>query len=139
LIGRYKLAHHSGGVGLFAEVRVNLTDGPTRLIEVAPGAFDWLKEVYGPNAWEWPVCDDFRASAVGAAEFALAHLVTPRPSVRVRIELIRAAPADTTPDCVAFATCHAVWNALQDTGTAPIRIEGGQILFDGAPLGQKTQ
>ena len=52
----------------------------------------------------------------------------------VSVELIRAAPADTTPECVAFATCWAVWDALGDPGAVPVQIEGGQILFDGRPL-----
>lgn len=139
LIGHYRLARHSGGFGLFAEVHVDVADHATRLVEVAPTAFDWLKEDYGPGAWEWSVCDEFRASAVWAAGFALEHLATARSGMRARVELIRAAPADTTPDCIAFAACHAVWNALQDLGAARVTLEGRQILFDGVPFAQNEK
>lgn len=130
-IGHYKLAQQSGGLGLFAEVRVTLSERSHAATVVADSAFAWLKEDYGPDAWEWAECDEFRSAAVRAADFALEHAVTPAPKVGVTIELIRAAPADTTAACVAYATCFAVWDALDDPGDGSVQLLGGDVFFAG--------
>jgi hypothetical protein len=136
--GHYKLAKQSGGLGFFAEVRVTLSDRPNAGIAVADSAFAWLKEDYRANAWEWAECDAFRAGAIRGANFALDHALTPAPMVGVTIELIRAAPADTTAACVAYATCFAVWDALNDSGDGLVQILGRDIFFAGRRLVPRT-
>ena len=129
--GHYKLARQSGGIGLFAEVWVTISDQASSRPAVADGAFDWLKEVYGADAREWP---PFRLAALRGAEFALAHAATPPLKASVTIETIRTAPADTTAACVAYAACRAVWDALGDPGDGSVQILGRDIFFVGRRL-----
>ena len=131
--GRYQLARQTGGRGFYAVVSVEVrdsTDGP--VAEVSPNAFAWLKDVYGPDAWEWPVCDDYRTSALRGVRFALANTVQPvdAGTVAVVVTDIHARPADSCPDSVAFAACHATWQALAVTGRNEPRIVGRKIVFD---------
>ena len=131
--GRHKFFRQSGGRGFYADVTVvarSTTAGP--LVEVGRDVFAWLKEDYGPDAWEWTACDDFRAAAVRGARFAITHTQQPiDPSaIAVVITQIHAAPADTCPDSVAFATCHATWQALGIAGSNEPRLNGSEIVFD---------
>lgn len=131
--GRYRLTRQTGGRGFYADVTVEVTrvaDGSR--VAVGPTAFAWLKEVYGPDAWEWPVCDDYRAGAIRGARFALAHASPPvdASTLSVVVVEIRAVVVDTCPDSVAFAVCHATWQALGCTGGAEPRIVGAHIVFD---------
>jgi hypothetical protein len=94
-------------------VAVNPAEG-TPQVEVSPDAFAWLKEDYGPGAWEWAVCDDYRAGAVSGSEYALSNIEGSGapPPVRVVITRIRAHPAQSSPRDVFIAACCAVWKAL---------------------------
>ncbi len=104
----------------YAEVTATAEFGGGRSITVSPTAFAWLKDVYGPDAWEWPVCEAYRAAAISGAGFALRHIAGRDgiPEARVVIDRIHAAPADTTPDDVAYAAVFAVWQALGVEGSS---------------------
>lgn len=123
---------------MFAEVCVTISEEASSRTVVADGAFGWLKEAYGADEWEWPLCDAFRVAAVRGAEFALAHTATRPPTVSVTIETIRASPADTTAACVAYAACRAVWDALEDFGDGSVQIVGRDIFFAGRRLAPTT-
>ncbi|CAN5583459.1 hypothetical protein BH09VER1_BH09VER1_40250 [soil metagenome] len=130
--GRYKLVRQTGGRGFYADVTIEAkqeTDGP--LLEISASAFAWLKDVYGPDAWEWPVCDEYRKSAIRGVRYALAHSVpVVDPSrLAITVAVIHASPADTCPDSVALAACFATWNALGIRGSQEPRIVGGKIVF----------
>ncbi len=116
--GHYYLAKQSGGIGQLAEVSVETrpTDDSTS-IAVSPEAFGWLKELYGPNAWEWSVCDDYRDAAIAGCRYAIANRKNEDSTpLDIRISKIKGHPAHTTWEAVAFAACFAVWNALADEG-----------------------
>ena len=113
--GEYKLARHLGGRMHYARVKVEVTL-KAQGITIADSAFAWLKDVYGPDAWEWRDCDDMRDSARAGAAHALENLVRPAPLVGVVVTEIHASSIDTSCADVAFATCFAVWEALGDHG-----------------------
>jgi len=117
----FKLARQLGGFGHYAEVRVVIAAAPVTTIELAPEAFVWLKEEYGPGAWEWSLCDDYRKGAFSGCEHALRNLDGEGTcsSVQVVVSRIRAHPAHTTAQDVAFAACHATWKALGVEGRNP--------------------
>lgn len=130
----YHLRFQSGHVAHFARVTLDVvstndaTDGSGR-VWVDAQAFDWLKAVYGPNAWRWSVCDDWEMSACQAAHMILsAH----PGEWDVCIRVIEGRPADTTSKSVAFAVCMALRDAL---GLSPAQypmLQGGGLVFDPA-------
>jgi len=95
-------------------VTVRIDAAPETNIEVAPGAFAWLKEEYGPDAWEWSICDDYRAGALSGCRHALANIETIATcsACHVVISRIHAHPAHSSAKDVAFAACQATWQAL---------------------------
>jgi hypothetical protein len=120
--GKYSLRKHSGGVMHFAVVLVSLEEtenGP--MVELGGNEFAWLKDEYGPDAWEWGCCDQFRAGALRGARYALDHVAdrTGFESLLVSITTIHATVVDTTESDVAYAACHATWDALGQTGVDP--------------------
>lgn len=130
--GRFKLARQSGGIGLYADVTVLVSEiGQGPEIEFSGSEFAWLKDVYGPDAFEWACCHEFRRGAVAGASYAVEHLSDSLDGNRLRvvIEKIHAAPADTNERCVAYATCFAIWNALGLEGTQKPEIRGREIYF----------
>lgn len=128
----YRLASQHAGVGHFAEVTVRVADSASGGFElrISPLVFDWLKELYGPNAWEWAVCDEFRGGAARGVAYALQHTRT-TVNWRLAIEVvrIRARPPDTTADDVALATCFATWQACGLEPAMTPRLEGGVVVF----------
>jgi hypothetical protein len=117
----FKFAKVIRGVVHYAEVSVIINEAAATRIEVAPDAFAWLKEDYGPNAWEWPVCSEYCAGAVSGCQYALANLPgdSSSPSVQIVIARIHARPVDTSPRDVAHAACCAVWKASNVEGGVP--------------------
>jgi len=117
----YKLTKIVGGRSHYAEVTATAEFGGGYSLSVSPAAFAWLKDVYGPDAWEWPVCEAYRAAAESGAGYALRHIAGRDgiPETRVVIDRIRAVVAETSPDDVAYAAVFAVWQALG--------VEGGQL------------
>jgi hypothetical protein len=113
--GEYKLAGQIDGRGHYARVKVVVTIGAAGL-RTSDSVFAWLKEVYGPDAWEWRDCDEMRDGAIAGAAYAIANRVRSDDLVHVEVTQIHAMPADTTRSDVAFAACMAVWKALQDPG-----------------------
>jgi len=129
--GHYKLLRQTSKTSFYAEVFVTVTPHPELAVGVSETAFAWLKDVYGPDAWEWSICDAYRSAARLAAKFAITHLAQTNGPFHVSVDVIRARPADTMPDSVALAVCKAIWAALDDPGTVQVHIEESAILFDG--------
>jgi len=113
--GEYKLIRQVGGRGHYARVKVDVLPGENG-VTIADTAFAWLKEVYGPDAWEWRDCDDMRDGARAGATYALRNRAAVRPSEHVLVTEIHARPVDTSRADVALATCRAVWVALGEPG-----------------------
>lgn len=115
----YKLAEVVGGRCHYAEVTATAEFGGGYSITVSLAAFAWLKDVYGPHAWEWPECEAYRAAAISGVGFALRHIAGRDgiPEARVVIDRIHAAAVDTMPDDVAYAAVFAVWRALGVEGS----------------------
>ena len=115
----YKLMKVVGGRLRYADVTASSEFGGGYSIRVSPAAFAWLKDVYGPDAFEWAECEAYRAAAISGAEFALRHIAgrDSIPEARVVIDRIDAAPADTIPNDVAYAAVFAVWQALGVEGS----------------------
>jgi hypothetical protein len=81
---------------------------------IAPEAFAWLKEDYGPDAWEWAICADYRAEATEGCRFALEREPIEH-RVRVEVKQIRAHPALTVPGDIIYVACAALRQALGST------------------------
>lgn len=87
-------------------------------IVLSPAVFAWLKDVYGPDAWEWGACNAYRDGAQYGAQYALHNRASNIATKwRVVVTKIHAHPAHTSWDSVAIATCFAVWNAIGDEGS----------------------
>ncbi len=110
----YKLLQQSDGVGFYAEVSVVVSPSEEEsTVEMSEDVFAWLKDEYGKDAWEWPVCDDYREAALRGARHALANIGQQcKSSIRCEVSIIRAHPAHSTEDAVAYASCHATWKAI---------------------------
>jgi hypothetical protein len=110
----YKLAKYIGGRSHYAELTTSAEFGGGHSVQVSPAAFGWLKDEYGPNAWEWEVCEAYRAAAVSGAVFALRHIAgrDGMADATVVVDRIHAHPDHSPPDDVAYAAVFAVWKAL---------------------------
>ena len=128
--GHYRLAKQSGGIGQYAEVHVNACPGSaTDSISISSEAFSWLKDDYGPDAWEWPVCDDYREAAIAGCQYALANRGDEDVSgVEICISKIVGHPAHTTWEAVAFAACFALWDALGLAGVNRPELNDGHFI-----------
>ncbi len=126
---RFKLVAHVGQRAFYADVELSpvaVRAEPAR-VRIADDAFAWLKDDYGPDAWEWSVCDDYRRGARDGVAFALEHC-EPRIEGAVVVTEIRAHPAHSSSESVACAAAYATWKAL---GVAPTRyptLEGEPIV-----------
>jgi len=114
--GEYKLVSQRAGRGLYARVKVVVSEGKPGVV-VDDDVFAWVKEEYGPNAFAYRDSDDFRGAAKLGAEHALRNLRSPSPLLQVRVVEIHVNTVDSTRSAVAYAACFAVWNALGDPGT----------------------
>jgi hypothetical protein len=101
------------------------------MVEFSGDEFAWLKDVYGPNAFEWGCCAEFRDGALRGVKYALNHVagVERLDDVLIRIGKIDATPADTTGDDVAYAACYATWNALDVAGRDAPKFVGKGVVF----------
>ena len=73
-VGSYGLRKQTGDVYHYAFVSVNVgetNDGPK--VELSGDELAWLKDTYGPDAFEWGCCDEFREGALRGAKYALDH------------------------------------------------------------------
>ncbi len=129
----YRFVRQSGGVGHYAQVTLAVEETPSTglTVQILPTAFAWLKEVYGPDAWEWAICDEYRRSALFGVAYALQHAKIPFDIAHVTISVvtIHASPADTSGDDVAYATAFAVWQACEVEPSVRPRLEGRHIIF----------
>ena len=84
--------------GHFAEVTVRASTSRSSGFElrISPLAFDWLKEVYGPGAWEWAQCAAFRGGALRGVAYALQH-TTSGIDWRLAIDVYPFAQRQRTP------------------------------------------
>jgi hypothetical protein len=130
--GRYSLREQSGGVYHYAFVSVVLgetNNGPK--VELSGDELAWLKDTYGPDAFEWDCCAEFREGALRGARYAIDHAagVERLDKVLMRVSMIHARLADTTGDDVAYATCYATWDALGVVGENHPEFVGGEVVF----------
>lgn len=116
----FKLLKSVNKRATYAAVTVTAAVGESSIV-ISPDVFAWLRDAYGPNAWEWAVCDEYRTAARVGVQHALQHIAGHEGTfgAAVLVERIHATVADTTPEAVAFATCCAVWQALGVQGTIP--------------------
>jgi hypothetical protein len=128
----FRFAKQQAGLSHFAEVTVRAATSVSGGFElrISPLAFDWLREVYGPQASEWAVCDEFRGRAVRGVAYALQHTRTPvNWQLTIEVVRIRARPPDTTADDVALATCFATWQACGLEPSMTPRLEDKVVVF----------
>ena len=127
-----RLLAQTGGRGFFAEVTISIDriegDGTT---EFSGNEFSWLKDEYGPNAWEWSVCGEFRNGAISGVQWAREHSNSQVgfPKADITIERIGARPTDTNRESCAYVACLATWAALGIEGSARPFIQEGSIIF----------
>jgi hypothetical protein len=132
--GRYSLRRQSGGVYHYAFVSVlvdEVTDGPR--VELSGDELAWLKDTYGPDAFEWRCCAEFREGSLRGVRYALdrAAGVERLDQVLIRVGMIDARVADTTGDDVAYAACYATWDALGVGGADGPEFVGREVVFPG--------
>ena len=133
--GRYSLRVQSGGVYHYAFVSVfvdDVPDGPR--VELSGDELAWLKDTYGPNAFEWGCCAEFREGALRGVRYALdrAAGVERLDRVLIWVGMIHATVADTTGDDVAYAACYATWEALGVGGEVGPEFVGREVIFPGS-------
>ena len=107
------------GRSAYAQVRVRILEkgSGTASVAVSDQAFAWLKTEYGPDAWEWPVCDDYRSGAIAGVQIALTSS-EPHIEASIVIEEIRAHPAHSDREVISYVSAMATWRAL---GVRPAR------------------
>lgn len=125
---RFRLAKYVNGRTAYAEVEISIgtADDGTPSVVVADHVFAWLEDAYGPGAWEWAICDAYRAAAMRGVELVLAD-VAPRVEASVCIECIRVTVADSSEEAVVYAAAHATWRALNLPPTRALTIDGVEI------------
>ena len=119
---QYRLAKQTSRGSAYAEVTLDVSTPGSggRAVHLSPDVFAWLKQDYGPGAWEWPACDEYRQAAPAGVRFAMENASPPAPEhASVRVEEIRVHPAHSTAQHVTFAAAHATWQAL---GLQPSRL-----------------
>jgi hypothetical protein len=127
----YKFVKTIAGRTCFAEITVEvLRQTGCRGVKISDAVFSWLKELYGPNAWEWSPCDDWRKAAARGAEEALA-LSGNADMVGIVIQKIHGILVDTTAPAVAHAACYATLKALGSEVDFQPRIENNRLVFPG--------
>lgn len=128
---KYKLLKVSGGVGHYAKVSVTAEPADEgSSVVVSDDVFAWLKDVYGPDAYEWNVCDAYRDGAKAGAAYALKHRTAhDQDHWKIVITKIDVSPVDSTEQTVAFATCMAVWDAIGDEGMHAPYFVGRAVVF----------
>lgn len=117
LTANFKLSQQKNGIFHYAEIQVTVSPADYLLIDIAPSCFAWLKDVYGPDAWEWPVCDDYREAARRGIHYALTNRHSMQP-LSVTVTHIYARLVDTSCDDIAYAACMACWNAIGEYHSA---------------------
>lgn len=93
--------------------------------------FDWLKSAYGPDAYEWTVCDSFRSGAIFGIQYAFLNSF-PTPHIhlaQVMVVEIDAHAAHSTELSVAYASFYATLQLLNIASTKEPVISGRTILF----------
>jgi hypothetical protein len=100
-------------------------------MQIMPTAFAWLKDDYGPDAWEWAVCDEYRRHALFGVAYALQHAEVPFDIAHVTISVatIQAHPAQSSGEDVAYAAAFAFWQACEVEPSIRPRLEGRHIIF----------
>ena len=121
-IGTFKLAKQLGGRGLYAAVAVEV------LCEDSASATEIVWEEEALRSCDIAV---FRLGAQRGISMALDAFHG--PVRRVQVQKVSVALVDSTADCVAFAACFAVWDALQVCGLYPPEIRDGKIIFPENP------
>jgi hypothetical protein len=121
----YRLARQIDGRSAYAEVEVRVlsTEGPS-VVTLADSVFAWLKDAYGPHAWEWSVCESYRRAAMEGVELALQSAAH---EASICIACIHAIPADTNFECVVFAAAHATFQAIGTHSTLRLKIYGVEV------------
>ncbi|ABW26027.1 hypothetical protein [Acaryochloris marina] len=135
-IGYYKLAKQINGLFHYAEVHLEKVDVFTLpMVQVAKGAFAWLKDDYGPDAWEWAICDDYRQGAIQGVQYALDNVGKGMAfqKVGILITTIKSHPAHGTVYSVAFAACMATWTLLEVDGISHPYFQGEKLVFPSLP------
>jgi hypothetical protein len=130
----YRFLGQIEGRGYFAQIVLHLdADQPEQQIVFSGQEFAWLKEVYGPDAWEWHECDDFRRAALFGIQYALCNTQYPQQQAKgcITILTIGARLVDTTPETVAYTACLATWKLLNLEGVQVPYIEQQRIHFPG--------
>lgn len=112
-------------------VRVDVGSAGGPLLQVASDAFAWLKDVYGPDAWEWSRGHDYRLGALRGVVYALAHAAEPIALAGLSLTVARivARPPFTSEQDVAYAACFATWQACAVQPALEPRFEAGEPVF----------
>ena len=123
-VGRGKLAKVKSGLTHFAIVEVEIADSTSAaVVEIRCTGQGWVAQGYIEEV-SAEGYDHWKKGAVAGVLFALKEL----PSLQkfIAITKIEGLTTDTNPSIVAFASAHAVWNALghKPSDSAVTQLEG---------------
>lgn len=124
---RYTKREHYADV----TVRVEEIQSAGPLLSVSPDAFAWLADVYGAEAWEWSVCDEYRLAALQGVIYALTHASAPLTHLSLALTVISidARPPFTSAGDVTYAACFATWDACGLQAAQEPQIVAGEVIF----------
>ncbi|MBN1430330.1 MAG: hypothetical protein JXB07_18310 [Anaerolineae bacterium] len=131
--GRYQLKKQIDGRGQYALVEVHIEPtmaGPE--VVFSGEEFAWLYGIYGSNAMiEGPGFEEDRQAAVWGIDYALQQVQEDWniSDICVVVDRIEFFYVDTTPEGIAFAACHATWDALGIEGVDDAVLQYGSGLF----------
>ena len=95
----------------YAEIELDISPSETNLVVLSGKEFLWLKNEYGPNAWEWNCCVDYRHSCMAGCNLAL-NEISPMKFI-VIVNEIKVSPCDSSFNDVKHASCLAVYDYLK--------------------------
>lgn len=114
---RYKLAVAKSRGSHFAIVALELDPSlETGSVTVDPAAFNWLRDVYGADAFIWKIDCDYARGAMRGVAYALANTTCPAPRFGIRITEIQSHDCHGTDESAAVAAAFATWDLLQEPG-----------------------
>ena len=100
--GKHRFAKQIGGWGSFADVEVVVI--PAAADNVIVDVVDLSSD---------PRRDDWVAGMQFGVRYALEHIPSSDSNVSVRVVYLNTNPVDSSILFVAFATCFAIWNAME--------------------------
>jgi hypothetical protein len=123
LTGSFRLAKANGGRCFFGEVEVRVSPVPADMA----AEITWEEDGFLGNGHKCKWSEEFQRAATRGISIALRAL--PHTQLSIHVLQVGISYVDSTEDCVAFAACFAVWDALQVCGLERPELKNGIFCF----------